>query len=475
MAAEHAFKFPRTSDRRIDEVFKAAAVRWAANDGSARLVSGITANCGFRSNPDENWATVLEADDAIAASVELNIGGFTIQYERGGFGSNAEKSAFLDEIRFTWHARPSTPSDADRIAIVRHFQHELGPVETTRATGIGLQPEQLQVQAIHQSVLNSLSNTAQDLIKKTADYRTTLDNQLEEKRKSLEDEFQAFKQKLEVADESRQKKLSQKEEQLAAKLKEIDARDNTIVRREIRDGMLSEAKQRTENFGVSAATVAKRRNVRYGIGFMALIFLFVLLLTATELWRYQVDRSEIVSYTTSTSTYTPGTSEEERAKSWDRRLSESTALFNLAHAPSDRYWLWARLAAISLGLVATLLYYIRWENAWAERHANAEFQLQQFHLDVNRASWVIESCLEWRKETTGSPIPSELLTSITRNLFTDRQSQPEQVIHPADELASAILGSAANVRLKTAAADIDIERPGKKLAGKTVSKNQSTG
>jgi hypothetical protein len=59
--------------------------------------------------------------------------------------------------------------------------------------------------------------------------------------------------------------------------------------------------------------------------------------------------------------------------------------------------------------------------------------------------WVIESCLEWRKETANSEIPSVLLESITNGLFHNEQNDSEKITHPADKFASALMGSASKL------------------------------
>lgn len=130
------------------------------------------------------------------------------------------------------------------------------------------------------------------------------------------------------------------------------------------------------------------------------------------------------------------------------------------------FWLWGRFTLFSFGLVGTILYYIKWQNRWAEQHIVSEFQLQQFYIDVNRANWVIESCLEWRKETA-SVIPKELLVSITTGLFVNNQAEPERVIHPADELASALLGTASKLKLKVGDSELDFDKP-KKISNKPI-------
>jgi hypothetical protein len=136
------------------------------------------------------------------------------------------------------------------------------------------------------------------------------------------------------------------------------------------------------------------------------------------------------------------------------------------------FWLWGRFTLFSFGLVGTLLFYIRWQNRWAEQHIGSEFQLQQFYIDVNRANWVIESCLEWRKETE-SAIPKELIASISKGLFVNNQAEPETVIHPADELASALLGTASKLRLRVGDSELDFDKPSRitNKAVKTRSEN----
>ncbi len=95
--------------------------------------------------------------------------------------------------------------------------------------------------------------------------------------------------------------------------------------------------------------------------------------------------------------------------------------------------------ALTLGAVGLGFFYIRWLNRWFHQHADAEFELKQFQLDIDRASWLVETVLEW-KASKDEAIPDTLLTSLTRNLFSgDERDQSEQLKHPADELASALL------------------------------------
>jgi len=85
-------------------------------------------------------------------------------------------------------------------------------------------------------------------------------------------------------------------------------------------------------------------------------------------------------------------------------------------------------------------------NRWFERHSELEFQLKQFELDIDRATWVVETALEWRQEQH-STIPNHLLESISRNLFSRSDKDEGSDMHPADYLASALLGKASALRL----------------------------
>jgi hypothetical protein len=88
------------------------------------------------------------------------------------------------------------------------------------------------------------------------------------------------------------------------------------------------------------------------------------------------------------------------------------------------YILFAKISFLSLAVIGIVAWYLRWLNRWFEQHAAAEFNLKQFELDVDRASWVVETSMEWRASEHGV-IPSHLLDSITRNLFSRHQAQED--------------------------------------------------
>lgn len=103
-------------------------------------------------------------------------------------------------------------------------------------------------------------------------------------------------------------------------------------------------------------------------------------------------------------------------------------------------------------------------NRWFEQHASAEFLLKQFELDIDRASWVVESAMEWRRDQQAE-IPAPLLEGITRNLFADR-TDPASAHSAADDLASALVGNASQLKLRLGENELNFDRKGLTTLGK---------
>ena len=295
------------------------------------------------------------------------------------------------------------------------------------------------------------------MIRQSSDFRENLENKFEEKIRLNEEHITAQKEALENEKTKIKEEFNSREKVLEEKIKDIDDRNNTHVRREIRDRMLDDVKARIENFGVSKATENKRRPVSYGIIFMILTLSCLMGFTG-----YEITISEKQYFSNLETIKNLSSLSPEQLKSASNGLIASVSVSEVDK--TKIYWLWGRFVLFSISLLGSILYYIKWQNRWAEQHSNSEFQLQQFYIDVNRANWVIESCLEWRKDTK-STIPTDLLKSITNNLFTNDSSELEKVIHPADELASALMGSASNLKVKLGENEMSFDKP-KKIMNK---------
>lgn len=358
----------------------------------------------------QSWKAVLDQKGDLVDHFSGKIGGVTVQYYRGGqHGQGWEKSPVLDDVALDTHG-----FDPARVHIAARILDVFRPVALPRASDAASLVDAQR--AIQESTFARLERQLELLFEQTVTVRKQLDEAVRSKELQLDEAFRAQQAKAEEELERRRAALSKEAEALETRRKELDDSDNTFARRQIRDRMLSDVSDRVQNFGVSKATLESRRPVATGM--IALAGFLVMLLAWTIL--------ELATATTTT----------------DERIA-----------------LWIRLSLLSLGFVASLVYYIKWQNQWATLFSATEQALKQFHIDVNRANWVVETCLEWRKETQ-SDIPPSLIESLTRGLFTDPDQAP-QVLHPADELASALMGSASKVSLNVGENTIEFAKPSK--------------
>ncbi len=298
-------------------------------------------------------------------------------------------------------------------------------VHPSRSVG-SLSPEQTQLEAIHTATLERLQALNESLVNKTHTYRINLDQEHSKKIESLEEQYSKKKSNLEeeyvnkgcnletqIGEKS--KKLDQKSEELEKRRKELDDRDNTHVRREIRKDILSEIKSRQEKFSLTEGTNKLRTPIT--LTMLVLISIFIILGVVSGVEFYEVLKD-----------------------------SEYTKII-IAGIKQFIY---------SAGAVGSILYFIKWQNRWFEQHSASEFQLKQFALDMKRASWLVESSLEW-KDAKGTAIPTELLDDLSRNLFVKEGEKSEPLEHPADQLASALFGSASSVKLKAGDSSMEID------------------
>jgi hypothetical protein len=363
-------------------------------------------------------------------------------------------------------AAPQVATPEQKLDISKFLQDKLCSVSTPQLLSSNLPAEYEALLSQHNSMLSKLEQLNSDLLVKTQEKSQDLESSYQEKLRALENKYseksdeleQIYSSKTTTLNDDHSALISEVEErnkELDERASQLDDRDNTHVRREIRDKMLDDVKSRIDNFGVSEATGNKRTPVFTGMLF--LIITFGLLLAYTIWEAGSVHKETMFQLEAIRNVSALG------VEGIDKLEIKPETWAKVSATDVDRsalYWLWMRMAIFSFGLIGSILYYIKWQNRWAENHSDSEFQLQQFYIDVNRANWAIESCLEWRKETD-SAIPTVLLDSITKNLFSNDSKDLEQVVHPSDELASALLGSASKLKMNVAGNEIEIDKPGK--------------
>lgn len=138
----------------------------------------------------------------------------------------------------------------------------------------------------------------------------------------------------------------------------------------------------------------------------------------------------------------------------------STFIFSTAIVGTSVASIWLSGAKATISTVSAIgltLLFLKWEVSWLNQQASFERVLSSTKVDIDRASWVAETLLEWNQESPGREIPNELLLSFTRRLF-DWDAKTEDSHSASDSLASAILGSAAKLEIGPNGAKIDMDR-----------------
>ncbi|WP_147395172.1 hypothetical protein [Azospirillum cavernae] len=281
----------------------------------------------------------------------------------------------------------------------------------------------------------SVISSHQLILAKLEDSLSSVGERLVEARAKIEDEFRIARENLEEQHRSRTERLEASELELEARRKALDDRDNTHARRQIR----SDLKKRIEDHATTFRLTAGTRTLRLPIHVLTWIGLAVL---GAATYYFSADINHMVS----------------EAAARDKAIG-ATEVVVLALKP----------LGLTVAFLGLLTWYLRWMNRWFERHSEAEFQLKQFELDVDRASWVVETALEWRQEQQ-APMPDHLIESISRNLFSRSEKDEAADMHPADYLASALLGRASGLKLKLPGADLEYDGKALKEARQTADK-----
>ena len=238
----------------------------------------------------------------------------------------------------------------------------------------------------------------------------------------LEQKYEQKKQKLDERWSKRQREIQAAHAKLDARAKALDAVDSKSVRRGIRQDIKKAIAHDIENPELSESTNHKRRWV---------MGMFIIIMAG------QLGFAIFF-------------------------------LFNSPEAPSgtvtpynymEYVMYYIRQTGLIVAFVLTGFYYIRWQDRWSAQHAQREFGLKQFQLDMERASWVVEMALEWKQETENE-LPEQLSKQLSNNLFDDKTQNKLPETSPADHIASALLGSASKLDLDVQGQKLTLDRKG---------------
>ncbi len=268
--------------------------------------------------------------------------------------------------------------------------------------------------AAREATILQLDSITQELFKKTADYEVAARQRIEREETKLRKTYDDLTKTQSERNDARQTKqdeldlqLAGRQKELEEKAKELDRKENKVKRRESIEALIRKLDHDSEAFEleVTSGTRSKRRLV---FGF-TLVFIGCLLVLTIGLY----------------------IQEEQRG------ISATS-------------WIRPTLATISFLLAS--VFFLKWLNNWADRHATEEFRLKRMLLDVRRTNLLIEAALEWETETSKA-IPDQLLNTLSRNLFSEAGGSADPA-SPAESLVSLLAHTNANFELKLPAAEL---------------------
>jgi hypothetical protein len=414
MAHVNILMIPRLDDKALLDLFRSIQNKQKPNLFNV-MVSGLP-NINFLDvNEAKSIARVDSSSSFVISKVSFNYPGFHIEYTRGG--STSPFSPLYDEIKFTHpdHQQSALPVSG-RLDVLQIINDTVGPSpmagmfapQSTR----GLD----DLEALYRSTVLRLETKFAEQIEKITSWTVEQTAAFEKKKLELTEEGRAERSALQAEYEIKQKQFQQEAEALEQRRKQLDDRDYMHARRGIRADLQKIVAMREEKFSLTPSTRRLRTPVH-----ILMLALIAFLLVLNGLYLNQFLKLDLNS------------------------------------SPTILIWSAIKQGLLAAILVGAMLYYVRWMNRWFEEHAHAEFLLKQFQLDIDRASWVVETALEWRRDQKAE-IPSPLLEGITRNLFAQRETEEKGT--GVDDLASALVGNASGVKLKLGDSEVSLDRKG---------------
>ncbi|CAK3293193.1 conserved hypothetical protein [Vibrio crassostreae] len=358
---------------------------------------------------------------------------FTFTYRRA-------QGSLIDSLETTNQAlRP------DGISMLIHLESKLQSKLSASTTG----EVQSDVFAAHHEVLTKLEGLNASLIDKQQDFTRKLEAEKTqfldeqqaknlERQENLDTEFRAKQEQLESTYDKRHKELDERE-------KQIEDADNTTARRKTTTSMLTDVQEKAKRFNFSPSVTAKSN--------CALIFAIVLALAGAINAYWAV--GELNAINTNYNAQIDGILSQLKDMSEEAKSLMSATL---ASGTKDQTYIWFLYVRVFFGsalFVSSTLYLIKWFNSWANRLAQQELDNQQFVRDLNRAHLAVEMCLEWNDKKDGG-VPERLLNSLTEGLFQDKNQIPQDIAHPADQLASALVRSADKIKVPVGTGELEV-------------------
>lgn len=372
------------------------------------------------SNEELNW--IRNSTTKSISSITASSRGFRIHIDRRpeiNKENHIDLSMFDPLVLDTGESRSGDGGrlEPEEIQSLNELIHRQFGDDASLASAAFKDPKSFQtVLRSHQSIIERLQQMTLEVGEQASRTRKALDAEYLELKKQLEEQTAEQRLESQKAIDGERALLAQRSDEIEARSKALDDRDNTHVRRELHEKLKARLADRFKKLDLTPQTRRARWPIHIGVVISAVIL-------AILIYTFTIEALAVISRGNST--------------------------------VAERVLVIVKSATASLGFLGIISWYLRWMNRWFERLADSEFHLKQFELDITRAQWVVETAFEW-KMSQQSPIPDQLLENVSRNLFLGPEKDAGADMHPADYLASALIGKASNVKLAVPGAEIEL-------------------
>jgi hypothetical protein len=269
-----------------------------------------------------------------------------------------EKPGILDSVELSVTNNQSKPEvQLKHLKVIQYVSRALGPIDPIQNEQRASSDAALELDNRQRANIDSLSLAFRDQMERLAKTAEELQTDNIEHRRQIETELDGRRADQDAQHQARLDETDVLRQQLEQSKKSLDDRNNTHVRRDLRQGLQCIVAERFSDFGLSKST--KRQSywvhivvwlllLGLGVSFAFFTTSFIQALTAGKLETVMV-----------------------------MVLSAKTAL-----------------NALALGAITW--FYLRWLSRRFDRMSEAELDLRQFQLDVDRASWAVEAAFEWQ-------------------------------------------------------------------------------
>jgi hypothetical protein len=415
--ANKTYLIPRLDDARVLEIFRDLIEKYPPNPCNVDPAGLHIINLVSPNDEQKQLLTLLQSSSSFSiANVGAHYRGMRINYTRGAENIGGPSPLF-DSITVERSDVQNEMPQKDRLEAIDLVLTKAGFKSEGPVLREGQTRSLDELDALYRSTVLRLETSFGEQIRRITDWSVEQADSLQKQKLQLAEQTNAERSQMQQEYNSAHEKLKGREDELELKQKTLDDRDYMHARRATRGDIQKVIAERQKQFTLTPQT----RRLRIPIHIL-LIVVVGALLTLNFFNFVEVLRLD-----------------------WTQ--------VSYVH-----WWALARQGTLAIATIGALYFYIRWMNRWFEQHAMAELLLKEFQLDIDRASWVVESALEWRR-TAQAELPSPLLEGITRNLFV-RSTTDAHRVSVADELASALFGSAAGVKLKVGENEVAFTRRG---------------